>query len=181
MKSYIKGIYKKAIFTSEKGYVIGLCKIVETDNLIFSDFIDKTITFTGYFHELNEGDTYIFHGEEVEHAKYGLQFQVESFEKVKPEDKDGIVEFLSSDLFPKIGVKLATSIVETLGDNALNLILEDPSCLNLVPKMTSKKIDTIYNNLLKYDESHQTIVYLTPPMISRSASEMARTDSVRVV
>ena len=135
--------------------------MVETNNDVFSDFIDKIITFTGYFHELNEGDTYIFNGEEVEHPKYGLQYQVESFEKIKPEDKDGIVEFLSSDLFPKIGVKLATSIVETLGENVLNLILDDPSCLNLVPKMTKKKIDVIYNNLLKYDESHQTIVYLT--------------------
>jgi len=161
MKSYVKGVYKKAIFTSEKGYIIGLCKVVETNNDVFSDFIDKIITFTGYFHELNEGDTYIFNGEEVEHPKYGLQYQVESFEKIKPEDKDGIVEFLSSDLFPKIGVKLATSIVETLGENVLNLILDDPSCLNLVPKMTKKKIDVIYNNLLKYDESHQTIVYLT--------------------
>ena len=161
MKSYIKGIYKKAIFLSEKGYVIGLCKVVETDNPIFCDFIDKTITFTGYFHELNEGDTYIFNGEELDHPKYGMQFQVESFEKVKPEDKDGIVEFLSSDLFPKIGIKLATSIVEELGEDALNLILEDPACLNMVPKITQKKIDIIYNNLLKYDESHQTIVYLT--------------------
>jgi len=161
MKSYIKGVYKRSIFTSEKGYVIGMCKVVETDNPIFSDFIDKTITFTGYFYDLNEGDTYIFNGEEMEHPKYGLQYQVESFEKVKPEDKDGIVEFLSSDLFPKIGVKLATSIVDVLGNDALKLILEDPSCLNLIPKITQKKIDIIYNNLLRYDESHQIIVYLT--------------------
>lgn len=161
MKSYVKGVYKKAIFSSEKGYIIGLCKVVETDNKVFSSFIDKTITFTGYFYDLNEGDTYVFNGEEIEHPKYGLQFNVESFEKVKPEDKDGIVEFLSSDLFPKIGTKLATSIVEVLGDSALKLILEDPSCLNMVPKITQKKIDIIYSNLLKYDESHQIIVYLT--------------------
>ena len=161
MKSYIKGVYKKAIFSSEKGYIIGLCKLVETNNQIFSDFVDKIITFTGYFYDLNEGDTYIFNGEEIEHPKYGLQFNVESFEKVKPEDKDGIVEFLSSDLFPKIGIKLANSIVDILGENALKLILEDPTCLNLVPKITQKKIDIIYTNLLKYDESHHIIVYLT--------------------
>ena len=161
MKSYIKGVYKKAICSSEKGYIIGLCKLVETNNQIFSDFVDKIITFTGYFYDLNEGDTYIFNGEEIEHPKYGLQFNVESFEKVKPEDKDGIVEFLSSDLFPKIGIKLANSIVDILGENALKLILEDPTCLNLVPKITQKKIDIIYTNLLKYDESHHIIVYLT--------------------
>ena len=114
MKSYIKGKYKKAIFTSDKGYFIGLFHLDETDNDVLSDFIDKTITFTGYFHELNEGDTYIFRGEEVDHPRYGLQFNVSEYEKVKPEDKDGVIEFLSSSLFPKVGKKLATSIVEVL-------------------------------------------------------------------
>ena len=161
MKSYIKGVYKKAIFTSDKGYFIGLFKLSETNNELLKDFIDKTITFTGYFAELNEGDTYYFEGEELEHPRYGLQFSVTSYEKVKPEDKDGIIEFLSSGLFPKVGKKLATSIVETLGDKALDLIIKDKSCLNLVPKMTEKKINLIYNNLIKYDESHKIIVYLT--------------------
>ena len=161
MKSYIKGKYKKAIFTSDKGYFIGLFHLDETDNDVLSDFVDKTITFTGYFHELNEGDIYIFHGEEVEHPRYGLQFKVTEYEKVKPEDKDGVIEFLSSSLFPKVGKKLATSIVEVLGDKCLDKILEDKSILNLVPKITTKKIDLIYDNLLKYDESHQVIVYLT--------------------
>ena len=161
MKSYIKGKYKKAIFTSDKGYFIGLFHLDETDNDVLSNFVDKTITFTGYFHELNEGDTYIFHGEEVEHPRYGLQFNVTEYEKVKPEDKDGVIEFLSSSLFPKVGKKLATSIVEVLGDKCLDKILEDKSILNLVPKITTKKIDLIYDNLLKYDESHQVIVYLT--------------------
>lgn len=161
MKSYIKGKYKKAIFTSDKGYFIGLFHLDETDNDVLSDFIDKTITFTGYFHELNEGDTYIFHGEEIDHPRYGLQFNVSEYEKVKPEDKDGVIEFLSSSLFPKIGKKLATSIVEILGDKCLDKILEDKSILNLVPKITTKKIDLIYDNLIKYDESHQVIVYLT--------------------
>ena len=161
MKSYIKGKYNKAIFTSDKGYIIGLFHLDETDNKIFNSFVDKTITFTGYFHELNEGDTYIFHGEEVVHPRYGLQFNVNAYEKVKPEDKDGIIEFLSSGLFPKVGKKFATAIVETLGDKCLDKILEDKSILNLVPKMTEKKMDLIYDNLLKYDESHQVIVYLT--------------------
>lgn len=159
--TYIKGKYKKSIFISDKGYIIGLFHLEETNNQIFSDFIDKTITFTGYFHELNEGDAYIFHGEEIEHPRYGLQFNVKEYEKVKPQDKDGVIEFLSSSLFPNVGKKLATSIVDTLGDKCLDKILEDKSILNLVPKMTIKKMDLIYDNLLKYDESHQIIVSLT--------------------
>ena len=47
MRSYIKGVYKKAIFTSDKGYFIGLFKVSETDNELLKDFIDKTITLQG--------------------------------------------------------------------------------------------------------------------------------------
>jgi len=161
MKSYIKGNYRKSIYTSDKGYVIGLFKVRETNSKSLEPHINKTITFTGYFHELNEDDTYIFYGEEVNHPRYGFQFQVSEYERVKPTDKEGIIEFLSSDLFPGIGDTLAQKIVETLGENALTEILENPSCLNLVPKLTQKKADRIVSVLTKYEESHQTIVKLT--------------------
>ena len=161
METYIKGNYKRSIYTSDNGFVIGLFKIKETNEENLKEFINKTITFTGQFVELNVDDTYFFYGEMVEHQKYGLQFKVNEYERVKPSDKDGIIEFLSSDLFNGIGEKIATQIVETLGENALDKILEEKSNLYLVPKLSSKKIDIIYNTLTKYEESHKTIVYLT--------------------
>ena len=161
MKKYIKGKYKRSIFESNNGYIIGLIKVKETNDSSLEDYINKTITFTGYFAELNEEDDYIFYGTMIEHYKYGLQYQVDSYERVKPEDKDGIVEFLSSDLFPSIGEKLAIRIVDTLGSNTLDKILEDKENLKQVPKITDKKIDIIYNVLSKYEESHKIVVYLT--------------------
>lgn len=159
--TYIKGNYRKSIFTSDKGYVIGLFKIKETDNEELKIYINKIITFTGYFHELNLDDMYIFKGDVIDHPKYGLQFNVVEYERLKPADEDGLVAFLSSDLFKGVGERLAKSIVDTLGKNVLDEILKDESCLLLVPKMTSKKAHTIYETLMKYEESHQIIVYLT--------------------
>lgn len=161
MKTYIKGNYKKSVFLSNNGYIIGLFKISETNDLELEDFINKTITFTGYFADLNENDTYIMYGEIVEHPKYGFQYQVNESERVKPEDKDGLIEFLSSDLFMGIGIKLATSIVEKLGEHTLDIILENKESLNDIAKITNKKIDIIYNTLKKYEESHTIVVYLT--------------------
>ena len=89
--SYIKGNYRKSIYTSNKGYIIGLFKVRDTNDDLLKDYINQTITFTGYFHNLNEDDTYIFYGEEVEHPKYGKQIQVYYYESVKPEDQDGII------------------------------------------------------------------------------------------
>lgn len=160
MKTYIKGNYRRSIFESDKGYVIGLFKVQETNIENMEDYLGKTITFTGYFHELNLEDSYIFYGEEMEHPKYGFQFQVSEYERVKPTGKDGIVEFLSSDLFHGIGEKLAKKIVDTLGENTLDRILTEPNVLALVPKLTQKKMNYIKETLEKYEESHQTIVYL---------------------
>jgi len=160
METYIKGNYRKSIYKSDKGYVIGLFKVRETNDKDLEDYINRTITFTGYFYELNEDDTYLFYGEGVKHPRYGFQFQVENYEKVKPTDRDGVIEFLSSDLFPGVGERLAQNIVDTLGDNALNIILEKPEELNLVPKLTKKVADKIIRILKKFEESHDTIVYL---------------------
>ena len=160
MEKYMKGKYKSDIFRSEKGYVIGIFKISETNIEEIEDFVNHTITITGYFYDLNENDNYILKGDIVEHPKYGLQFAVSESEKLKPTDKDGIVEFLSSDLFSGIGEKMASKIVDVLGENTINLILEDKNNLLKVPKLSRKKIDQIYNILTSYENSHQTIVYL---------------------
>ena len=157
MESYIKGNFRRSIFKSDKGYVIGLFKVRETNDETLEDYVNHTITFTGYFHELNEDDTYILYGEAVNHPRYGFQFQSNSYERIKPTGKEAVTQFLSSDLFPGIGEKLAQSIADILGDNALDKILEDESCLYLVPKLTESKIKKIVSTLKKYEESHQLI------------------------
>ena len=77
MKTFIKGNYRKSIYENGTGYVIGLFRVSDTNDETLSDYIGRTITFTGYFHELNEQDTYIFYGEKVIHNKYGEQFKVD--------------------------------------------------------------------------------------------------------
>lgn len=160
MKEYIKGTYIRNIFKSDNGYIIGIFRIKDTNIESMNDYINKTITFTGYFHELTENDNYYFYGEGVIHPKYGFQFQVEGYERVKPEDKDGIIEFLSSDLFPGVGVVTAESIVNTLGNSAIDKIINDYTCLYNVPKVSKKLAKIIYENLVSYEESHKTIVTL---------------------
>ena len=161
MKHYIKGNYRKSIFTSDQGYVIGLFKVRETNSENLTDFVNKTITFTGYFHELNEDDLYVFYGEDIFHPRYGLQFQVTEYERLTPKDKDGLIEFLSSDLFKGVGEALATNIVNKLGENAIEKILENEEVLYDIPKLTVKKAHKIYETLNKYESSHQVIIYLT--------------------
>ena len=158
--AYIKGNFRKYIFKSDKGYVIGLFKVREASSDVIS-YVNSTITFTGYFHDLNENDLYTFSGDIVNHERYGEQFNVSSYEIVLPNDKDNIIEFLSSNLFPGIGEKKASIIVDYLGPDCLEKILSNPDEMSLVPGLTKKQQKIIYDNLLKYQYSFEIIVSLT--------------------
>ena len=136
--NYIKGNYIRSIY-EKNGYIIGLFKLKDTDETLLDDYINSLVTFTGYFDSLNINDTYTFYGNVIEHPKYGIQFEVTSYERTKPEDEMGIITFLSSSLFPGIGEALAKKIVDTLGTNALDIILENPSSLDNIPKLSNKK------------------------------------------
>ena len=158
--NYIKGKFKQSIFKSDTGYNVGLFKISETDDSEMENFIKKTITFTGYFDTLNNDDTYILYGSLVYHDRYGYQYSVASYEKVLPTGKDAIIEFLTSSLIKGCGEKTAIKIVEILGDNAIEKIKDNINNLDLIPKLSETKKKSIYNSILKYYESNETIIKL---------------------
>lgn len=159
MESFIKGNYKKSLFQGDNGYVVGLFKIKEADDENV-DLIGETVVFTGYFHELNDNDTYILNGKFVIHSKYGEQFLVESYERCMPEEKDAIVEFLSSGLFKGIGETKAKKIVDILGKDTLNIILDNPDKLLLIPGITKKNIEVLKTTLEEYQASYKIVLVL---------------------
>lgn len=161
MSTYIKGNYRKSIYQNSSGYNIGIFKVSDTNDEKLADYLDRTITFTGYFYELNDMDTYIFYGKLVQHEKYGEQFQVESYKRCRPEEKNAIIEFLTSGLFKGIGEKKAKNIVEVLGKDTLKIILENPDNLILIPTITKSNIETLHTKLKEYEASYEMIIYLS--------------------
>lgn len=161
MASYIQGKYTKCIFKNNTGYNIGVFRVSDSNDPSLADYIGRSITFTGYFHDLNEIDTYLFYGKLVTHEKYGEQFQVDGYERCMPEEKDSIVEFLTSGLFKGIGEAKAKKIVDVLGKDTLKIILETPDNLLLIPSISKKNVDTLHNKLKEYEASYETIMYLS--------------------
>ena len=53
---YIRGKFKQMIFESDNGYKVGLFRIKETNQEEMEEYVNKTITFTGYFADLNGED-----------------------------------------------------------------------------------------------------------------------------
>ena len=153
--SYIKGKYVTEIFSNNtNGYTVGVLKLIDTDVVELKN--KSTVYFVGTFTLLKLKNNYEMKGELILHKKYGLQFEVETYENLIPEKKDELVEFLSSDLFP-IGEKTALKIVEKFKDKTIETILENPNNLLLIPRLKEDKIKKIHDTLKNY-QSTSTIV-----------------------
>ena len=156
--AYIKGIFIQDIYTNQtSGYTVGLLRVKESD---IEKEINKVVTFTGTFNELKYKTTYKMEGNFVEHSKYGHQFLVDSYELVLPTEEEEIIDFLSSDLFP-IGETTAKKIVDKLGNDAINKILENKACLLGIPRLPEKKVDKIYETLLEYQSTSYIVLELS--------------------
>ena len=94
--------------------------------------------------------------------KYGLQLQVESYEEILPQTKEGIRGYLSSGMIKGIGPKMAELIVEKFGTRTFDVLDNYPDSLLEIKGITRKKLDGI---LLSYQGSHamrDLAAYLTP-------------------
>lgn len=156
---YIRGKFKQMIFESDNGYKVGLFRVKEASEDM-SEYVNKTITFTGYFADVNGEDYYKLTGRYVFNERYGNQFQVSSYEREEPKGKDAVIDFLSSSLVKGCGEKTAIQIVDTLGEDALTLIKSDYTNLLIVPGVSEVKAKRIYNSIVKYQSTDEIIVNL---------------------
>lgn len=155
--AYIKGKIIQDIFSNpSNGYTVGLFRITDTD---MEGYKNKVITFTGMFEEIKYKTNYLMQGNIVSHNKYGNQFQVESYEIVLPSDKEELIEFFSSDLFP-IGDKMAERIVEKLGKDAISKIMDSEEVLYDIPRLSKDKARVIRDRILEYQETSQIVIDL---------------------
>ena len=139
MMDEIRGKLKVVVFHNDENlYSVIKIKISdESDN--------KYMTLTGNFPIPNENNEYIYRGEYINHPRFGQQFAVQNYEELFPNGKDAIIRYLSSSLFPKIGVKTANKIYELLGDETIEKIKNDSSCLDNIISVEQK--ETIVNGL----------------------------------
>lgn len=145
------------IFHNEQNlYTVLRIRVEETNH----EYDDKEAVITGYFPKIHEQETYIFFGEFKDHPKFGMQFQTKHFRKDIPQTKQGVAAYLSSEMFKGIGKKTAENIVETLGEDAISKILNQPSLLDSVPKLPPDKAKMLYDTLMEHQGLEQVMVAL---------------------
>ena len=182
--SYIKGEIKyKLYYDKESSYSVYRVQIDETDEDALRNY--GTCSVTGYFNELEINSIYRFNGKTIISKKYGYTFQTDTFERVLPSSREGLIEFFSSDTFRGIGKKKATSIVDTLGNDCIKLILEDINVLENVKSLNESNRVIIYNMLVESEGIQEILVtlysYSITPKIAMRIYEKYKMDTLNVI
>ncbi len=149
----IKGEFKNVIYHNDSSFFT-VARFVDEDTM-------ESITVSGNFVELQKDITYKLQGDYVEHPKYGFQFNCLSYQKILPSDYDSQIAFLASPIFPGIGEKLATLIVDTLGEGVFERINEDPTCLDSIKGVTTKKKAAIVEGLRNNGDLEELIGFFS--------------------
>ena len=150
MSIQIKGEVMRIIFANS-----------DNNYRIFTVSNDKdTFTLCGYIPKLEEGLTYEFECEETYHPRYGSQYKVLTYQSVMENSREGIINYLSSNLFPGVGLICAERVYDALGDNCLELIEKDPNCLDNVKGITKNQKEIIYVKILENRIIEHTFVRL---------------------
>lgn len=186
--NYIQGIVKAILYhNDENSYTIIKIEVTEKtepDNLFMLDEGDY-LSVTGYFPVPLRGEEIRFFGTLKDHPKYGLQYQVTSFEKLSDTSIPGLIEYLSSDLFPGIGIKTAERIVETLGKTTIKTVLDTPDALDTVPKLSDKQKDTIVTSLIDNKAAENTLIrlyaYGISPKMAMRIYKYYQTDTIAIL
>ena len=160
----LEGMIERVLFhNKENGYTVASF-LIDFNKIPISvkkaKIMGNKTTVVGVFDRMPvEEEEYILEGDFVKDPKFGLQFKFSSFKRKDFESPYGIINYLSSDLFPGVGLKAATQVVEALGIEALAKIKKDPNCLDKID-ISLKQKTVIKTGVIKDDTAQNAIIFL---------------------
>ena len=121
---------------------------------------DDEITIVGYLPFINVGDTIKVVGKMVEHQEYGEQFKVDTFEKQMPQTTEALERYLGNGTIKGVGPATARKIIETFGDDTINVMKFEPSKLAQIRGISKDKAIEISDSFLENWEVWQIVGFL---------------------
>ncbi len=118
------------------------------------------ITIVGYLPFINIGDTLKLHGKMVEHQEYGEQFKVDTFEKMMPQGLDALERYLANGSIKGIGPSTAKKIIETFGEDTINVFKLEPAKLAQIKGITKEKAYEMSQSFIENWEVWQIVGFL---------------------
>ena len=125
------GTLEKIVYSNpENGFLIGTFLI---ENSI------RPITVKGIVFNTHEHESLRLKGFWENHKIYGRQFSIREFMPVEPTSTEGMVRYLSSEIFKGVGEKTAKRIVNKFGKDTFKIIDNSPKLLSKVKGVGRKQ------------------------------------------
>ena len=125
------GTLEKIVYSNpENGFLIGTFLI---ENSI------RPITVKGIVFNTHEHESLRLKGFWENHKIYGRQFSIREFMPVEPTSTEGMVRYLSSEIFKGVGEKTAKRIVNKFGKDTFKIIDNSPKLLSKVKGVGKKQ------------------------------------------
>lgn len=159
----LEGEVKEIIYKNElNSYCIAVFEIsnITTDDNNNQHELDNEITIVGYLPFINIGDTLKLVGKIVEHQEYGEQFKVDTFEKMMPQSMEALERYLANASIKGIGPATAKKIVDTFGEDTVNIFKFEPTKLAQIKGITKEKAMEISESFVENWEVWQIVGFL---------------------
>lgn len=131
---------------------------------------DGETAAVGMMPEVSVGEEIVVQGHWQTHKSYGEQFAVTSCTRAMPTGSTAILKYLSSRAVKGVGPATARRLVETFGENTLEVIEKEPLRMTEIKGISREKAMSISNELKKIFGMREVIVFLdkynVPPEIS---------------
>ena len=125
------GTLEKILYANpENGFLIGT---------FLTEHSIRPITVKGIVFNTHEHETLCLKGIWENHKIYGRQFSIREFMPVEPTSEEGMVRYLSSEVFKGIGKKTAERIVKKFGKDTFKIIDSSPKLLSKVKGVGKKQ------------------------------------------
>jgi len=154
-------LYPKPPAQYDGGYAVAVYtpheRVVGADGAVF-----REIKVVGSCLPLAEGLRFRLHGRWSTDAKYGPQFNLETYENIIAPGREGLIAYLASGLLKGIGRKTAERIYDRFGDGALDVLDEKPEELLKIPGISPAKLSRIVDGYLLSRGARDLVALLAP-------------------
>ncbi len=122
----------------------------------------ENTSMVGNLFDVNEGDFLDVDGEMVTHPRFGEQIKVNTFQAILPQDREGMIKYLSSGRIKGIGKKKAEKIVDRFGPKTFEILEKNPERLREIKGIKKTVIEDIKQSTADNKMVRDLTVKLTP-------------------
>lgn len=131
---------------------------------------EEEVTCVGSLPFLGEGELIQAQGHFTEHATYGEQFVIESYQEKPPEDAVAMERYLGSGAIKGVGSALAARIVRRFGADTFRVIEREPERLAEIKGISERKAREIADQVEEKKDMREAMIFLQQYGISTALS-----------